>query len=895
MAKTLLDEALERPAGARFFRAALQVNPFSYAAAYRGVKTPADEPAYNTALLGACKRNGVEVVGIADHNSVEHLDRLRSVLLGGGIRVFPGFEIASAEKMHMVCLFPEDTGTTELNQHLGNLEAPSPGTEGRPSTLSALDIARRVADRGGVWFAAHVDSKSGLLRLTADGSGLPHIWKDEDRVLAVQLSRPLSELPAGIQEIFRNKDPQYKRMRMPAAIHAKDVAREQDLDDPKASTLIKMTAPSIEALRQAFLDPTSRVRFVEDDKTSQHERIEAIAWESGFLDGVKMRLSENLNAVVGGRGTGKSTVIETLRYALDLPAKGDKAKAGHTQIVKQNLGSGGRVHLRVRSAAQMGRVFTIVRQLGSPPEVRDDRGAKSNLRPIDLLPGIDILGQDEILELATNPGPRRHLLERFLPDTEKERTAAQVTRTELSSQRQRLLAAKNELDALEGDTGRLPQLQEQATRFRELGLDTALASMGKLSREKAIVKQIQELLASIAKQVANLDEETDLDLAFLDDEALSEVACPEPLKKMRGALDRLNLTFSDLRQAAHSALSDARTALAKDETEWKTRVQDVERELATVIGALPEMAGKTGKDVAKEFQRINDELARIQPKTKSVASRSALAKKLRSERDELLAQWRDAEHRRFTELRKAAEQLNRDELKGKLKIVVTHAGDRAPLRTFLQALDGVGTKKAEWVDHQDALTVAGLVDGLRAGKDKLLELFKGAGLQPGVAQVLVSLPEAKLLELEEIELEPTVSLELNVGDEERPTFRPLESLSTGQKCTAILHLLLVQSDAPLIVDQPEDHLDNAFIADRIVQELRAAKNRRQFLFATHNANIPVFGDAEWMGVLDASSDQATLGDESVGSVDKPSVQGRVAQVLEGGRDAFAMRRIKYGF
>ena len=97
------------------------------------------------------------------------------------------------------------------------------------------------------------------------------------------------------------------------------------------------------------------------------------------------------------------------------------------------------------------------------------------------------------------------------------------------------------------------------------------------------------------------------------------------------------------------------------------------------------------------------------------------------------------------------------------------------------------------------------------------------------------------------------------------------------------------------MDQPEDHLDNAFIADRIVQELRETKNRRQFLFATHNANIPVFGDAEWIGVLEASSDRARLTDDAVGSVDRPTVQARVAQVLEGGRDAFAMRQLKYGF
>lgn len=83
-------------------------------------------------------------------------------------------------------------------------------------------------------------------------------------------------------------------------------------------------------------------------------------------------------------------------------------------------------------------------------------------------------------------------------------------------------------------------------------------------------------------------------------------------------------------------------------------------------------------------------------------------------------------------------------------------------------------------------------------------------------------------------------------DKAEPVFRPLNKLSTGQQCTAILLMLLLDNSDPLLMDQPEDNLDNAFIAEWIVTELRNAKSSRQFLFATHNANIPVFGDAEWM-------------------------------------------------
>jgi hypothetical protein len=97
------------------------------------------------------------------------------------------------------------------------------------------------------------------------------------------------------------------------------------------------------------------------------------------------------------------------------------------------------------------------------------------------------------------------------------------------------------------------------------------------------------------------------------------------------------------------------------------------------------------------------------------------------------------------------------------------------------------------------------------------------------------------------------------------------------------------------MDQPEDNLDNAFIAERIVTELREAKTERQFIFATHNANIPVFGDAEWIGVFSADEDHGTLGEDAQGSIDVPVIRDQAARILEGGKDAFLQRQDKYGY
>jgi hypothetical protein len=158
-----------------------------------------------------------------------------------------------------------------------------------------------------------------------------------------------------------------------------------------------------------------------------------------------------------------------------------------------------------------------------------------------------------------------------------------------------------------------------------------------------------------------------------------------------------------------------------------------------------------------------------------------------------------------------------------------------------------------------------------------------------------------VIELEELELSPTTEVELNVareGDAEQ--WRRLEDLSTGQKATAILLLLLLESDAPLVVDQPEDDLDNRFIFEGVVPRMREEKRRRQFLFSTHNANIPVLGDAELIVGLSADGEAGDDGHAHVlagesGSIDMASVRGLVEELLEGGHEAFELRRLKYGF
>jgi len=153
--------------------------------------------------------------------------------------------------------------------------------------------------------------------------------------------------------------------------------------------------------------------------------------------------------------------------------------------------------------------------------------------------------------------------------------------------------------------------------------------------------------------------------------------------------------------------------------------------------------------------------------------------------------------------------------------------------------------------------------------------------------------------MEEIEFPISTDLQLNVSSKDSPTWRSLDNLSTGQKATALLLLLMHRGDSPLVIDQPEDDLDNRFIYEDIVPRLRATKGKRQVIVSTHNANIPVLGDADQIVSLAAEDDGGGVAgriiEDGLGSIDHPPVRAMVEELLEGGREAFNTRRYLYGF
>lgn len=888
--------------GAKFYKCALQVNPYSYAG-YRG-KTLPDESDYNRQILAQCKKNDIKVIGLADHGKVEDSEGLRSLLQENGIIVFPGFEIASSEKIHMVCLYPEGTETARLNQYLGQLMGTNNSKldeeSTHPSSLSCQQIAQKVLEeQHGFWYAAHMTGDNGILKLGSGGSNYTQLWQNEELVIAGQIPGKTDDLNVeqpklkSYRDIIKNKNPDYKRNKPIAIINAKDIAQPEDLAGPSASCLIKMTAPSFDAFKQAFFDPESRIRLNHEIPERQYSFIKSITWRgAGFFKNSDIAFSQHLNAVIGGRGTGKSTLIESIRYALALPVRRSDIKM--VEVFRKNTLGNSQVILEVSSKAQNGNCYTISRRYGEASIVENDKKEVSHLTPGEILPDIELLGQNEILELEKNENAKLALVNNFLPDSDQFDADMAGIKRKLVINRGKLIRANEEFEQFDEAVSKESKLKERATQFKHLGIEDKLKNTRLLEKEKVIQDKIKEQFESIQKWIT--DYQSIFDLAFLQDIYLKELPNESSIAETRKILEGLQKTLGNLAEQASKELQKAGSSYQTIGSTWQEQSGKIRDALNQAIAQLPEQAGKTGKELGAEYTTIIKQLTLIEKQKQAHTNQKEIVSARESERTNLLEEYRNTAFKHFEAMSKKVEKLNKGDLKDKVKISVERCGNLESLKNFLLAMDGIGQSKIQWLD-QDKIELD-LVKWSEWIKEKnssaFMEKYNEYGLTPSTADKLISLDLPRRLELEEVELKDQISIKLNTAHEDHEAhYVPLDKLSTGQKCTAILNLLLLSCDDPLIVDQPEDNLDNAFIAERIVQDLRKFKTNRQFLFATHNANIPVFGDAELIAVLD--SNQGTGSVKNIGSIDKPEVGKDAAEILEGGEVAFNIRKDKYGF
>lgn len=878
---------------ASFWKCALQVNPYSYIK-YRGQEQELSEDDYNQQLLKVCKEEGIKVLGIADHGNVDGIDAIRGVMEPEGILVFPGFEIATTEKVHFVCLFSEETGKDQLNRYLGGLGLTDPSNGVWPSDLGGNELLTKVEELEGFCYAAHCTDDNGVLR-----QKLVHVWQNE-RLKAAQVPGTLDDLKTdegnGNRLILLNKNAEYRRETPVAVINAKDVEKPETLKNPRASSLIKMTKPSFEAFKLAFQDPESRVRLNSDVSKSYYSWIESISITGGYLDRLHIDFSKHLNAVIGGRGTGKSTLIECIRYALEREPIGRNALKQHQDIIKENIGkSKARIELVVRSSKMNGKKYIIARRFGESASVKDEAGVISSFTPREVLPEIEIYGQNEIYEIAQDGQAQKKLLGRFI-DAEHDayEDKIKMTLAALKENRVKFCKALEGKADVEDELNRLPKLQERVQQFKSIGIEDKLKVIPLLETEKRLKQRIEEEELTALEQVFTQIQDALPDTVFLSDKTLENLPHSEVLAKIKEKLDELKSETEELLKKWKAVFSKRKQEIVRLNLELLNLIKAEEAKLEKTFKELPASEGKSGREIGVEYQQILQEIEKIKPKKIIIQNQVTLIDELQNKRRSLLDELSGYRADRTSKFEVSLKNLNR-RLQSKLKLTVKPEANRQPVIDFLLGcnLEGVASGRLQWINNVDDFSPVRFAQLIKQGQNTLQEA--NWGITPSVAGALVKMSSSTILQLQEIELPDIIEIDLNVAHAGDAIYRAIDNLSTGQQCTAILHLLLLQNKDPLIMDQPEDNLDNAFIADRIVAELRDAKINRQFLFATHNANIPVFGDAEWIGVIEVEEGQGVMPIESQGAIDVDIVREKAANILEGGQTAFNQRKLKYGF
>ncbi|UTV80868.1 phosphoesterase [Acidithiobacillus sp. YTS05] len=884
-----LNEALKQPNGARFYRCALQVNPFAYHGRHAKQSAFQNEADYNAAIIAACHANSIEAIAVTDHYRVSDSWGLIKAARAADIFVFGGFEAASSDGVHFLCLYDPDKDNS-LERFIGEFGVRDHAALSPLGDKNCLELLKCVHDQGGIPIAAHVAADNGLLT-TLEGQPRMNAWRSSD-LYACALPGPIGDAPQNVRAILENKDAAHKRERRVAVINASDVNSPEDLAEPRSSCCIKMSALSVEGLRQAFLDPESRIRLHSDPHPEPHAEFIAMAWEGGFLDGTRLHFNGNLNVLVGGRGTGKSTIIESLRYSLAIDPIGEEANKAHQGVLKCVLKSGTKISLLVRSHHPAKHDYTIERTIPNPPVVKDELGNVLTLAPLDVAPGVEIFGQHEISELTKSREKLTLLLERFVERDPNAGAQKAKLRLELERSRGRIADVQREIKLIEERLSLLPSLEETQKRFQDAGLEERLKEKSLLVREEQILATIKERLAPVSTLRQELAGLLPIDTAFLSAKALEGLPNSAMLIEGAAILDQVTAQLQAIAGQIEQTLSVSDAGLSALRGRWDERRQAVETTYQALLREL-----QKSKIDGEEFIRLRRQIEELRPlrEKKEILTRD-LAAYLQNRRN-LLDEWFNLQSAEYRALEKAAKRVSK-KLAGRVRAMVTMGGNREPLEKLLR--DEIGGNLAallERLKSRDTLSLLDFAQRCREGKDSLVSNYS---LPPAAAERLAQAGPDIFMRLEELELPATTKIELNTSaEDEQEAWQTIEALSTGQKATAVLLLLLLESKAPLVVDQPEDDLDNRFITEGVVPTMKGEKRKRQFVFSTHNANIPVLGDAELIIGLSTGVQNETvqgrINKQHMGSIDMEPVREMVEEILEGGKAAFEMRRQKYGF
>jgi len=881
--------------GARFHSVDLHIH--SYGASH-DVK---DTPMTPKAIVDSAVKQSLRVIAITDHNSdvnvqeaIDHAQEKHS----GLILVIPGVEVTTAHG-HLLAYFAPNR-TADLAKFLSRLDLI--GEKGGDNTRTAKSMADTIAEAetlGGICIAAHIDrEKTGFhmfapgfqnwkkdiitspglygLECDAEGALLWYSEHDEAGSAGVERKRMLSA-----RQLVQALSARHHLAHVQGS-DAHSMKQFEHQDPSKPWTRIKLAELSFNALCVAMVDPTARVRACVSVPRSI-PRVRGVAITGGFLHEEKIHFSDNLNCLIGGRGTGKSTAIRAIAYAFGL-----NDEFGDCDNCPDSV--------TVFCEDANGILYRYVRTRGGDIEVTAKEDRSLTGMPIDAF-RIEYFGQGELAKVADDPLKHPDLFQKFLDRHTNLRDLLETEEslvTSLQENAGRLSPLESAFGQLAAKKTSLGEIEKKLKVAEEGNLREVVGTQSKIASEKTVRESIEAIATEYTTgwDLSGIQRGFDQILATAGT-CTGDEASTKTIEAIKAVLLKNNAAVKQKEQELNTLLKLCAKELAALAGELKVSHQRMSGVVATKLADLKARGLTTDipglESLLRQKTSVGTEIAKVEQRTderkQCLEQRTKLRAELKKVREKMT-------ERRKAQLRGINANLGVTIKDYTIFVKYDDAGITAEFESFIQ-------EKMHGTNMQDKL-IESLCSRITPSElaDLVLqpncrEIAMKAGISSDWAEKIVEKLRYWhiLFELQALAKQPKPVITVRTKSVPPKEF-PVLQLSDGQRHTILLTIaMLADSNVPLVIDQPEDDLDNAFIFSSIVTTLRAIKERRQVILVTHNANIAVLGDSELLLPMYREKDCGKSKDR--GSIDTDATKQRVIDILEGGLDAFLRRKEIY--
>ena len=903
--------------GARWFKADLHIHtiddlPGGSAEMPSGLSGDPEGPqtlaGYARRFLQAAVERGVQVIGLTPHSPRvgagdetsavwrivdewnEGIDDDGTPFREKIYAVFPGFESSlqdGEQGLHLLFLFDPEIG---CDRYLNAFDLVMGG--GSPWQGNELQMSRKRAEEafnelarlqecersvGEDWnsliLAPHIDGDKGLL-----GMQEAQVLQLFDHGMIVGLELGDQKMPPDAlrDRAWLREGMETHRL---AFFHASDAKRLGGIGCRHA--WIKLARPRIEALRQAFIASDSRMRIgferganneLREIGNPPNVQLNKYPWlrevsvsgasffggkERGELRTTRFYLSPDLTCIIGGSMTGKSTLLDGLRVHTGARLPSVAATRGQVEDRGRNVFGAG------------------------TPGIKLDCQGADPAAPLGEKWPAQFFAQNELQRLSQESAAVEDILARLVPSETANIERRNESLRDLDAQLSDCVHQLRELDELHADMEqaceRARMAKSELNAFAEAGVE----GLQQAGRDRQLWAESNRAADSIAQSIRGTAEElATANIPKIDETLTKEFASRKHVARDLRLGEHRARIAALLQEAEQEAKAWGVVAIAAVEV-LKDREADlrvaVERALADRGLAAAKL--KEVQDLNRRASLLSSyetELERIEDRK---AKTEATSDDLRQKRDRIVDEQRKA-------FRRVAEEIGR-EFGDRIRVRRVDNGDSKPLERFLERLRQRGITRwwNEW-GSKEKPSPDTLIESLRS------RTLSNVGMSDAVqATFEESITKAKERELAALRCPDAYVLEMRMDDD---SYRSLNDLSGGQRISVLLSLLLETADSrPLVIDQPEDELDSRFLFDTVLSALKKLRGRRQVIVATHNANVVVNGDADMVIQLDATARRGRVA--CMGTIEETEVRNAIVRTVDGGEEAFRLRRRKYGF